>query len=277
MEFKKLAAVATLVGSAAIMSAPVQAEILDAWQLNLPGYAGVSNIGHLVVSGGETTVTQQLNAAGEIEVGSKFTNFGGLYSITYTPESCVGGCDAGGGVVLPNNPENLNYTFSGLTGTVTGYDAATGEINYVFDAGVGSAELTITGDSTVLATFTPVDPSGGSLGNFHGGVNTSGTSNLLFALTSVSDDSLFQDKDGENLLPGNVFFAIDTTNQIYSPASAPAACDTFGGGGLCSQLVVTQQGKIDALRSSSEIPEPATLALLALGILGMGTVARRKN
>lgn len=274
MEFKKLAAVATLVGSAAIMSAPVQAEILDAWQLNLPGYAGVSNIGHLVVSGGETTVTQQLNAAGEIEVGSKFTNFGGLYSITYTPESCVGGCDSGVPSVLP---VVIEYNFSGLTGTVTGYDSTTGAVEYVFDAGVGVAELTMHGDSNVLATFTPVDPSGGSLGNFHGGVNTSGTSNLLFALTSVSDDSLFQDKDGENVLPGNVFFAIDTTNQIFDPASAPAACDTFGVGGFCSQLVVTQQGKIDALRSSSEIPEPATLALLALGILGMGTVARRKN
>lgn len=276
MKFKELAVVAALAGSAVMISAPAQAawEIIDGWQLNLPGYSGVSNIGHLVVSGGQTTVTQQLNEDGDIVVGSKFTNFGGLYSITYTPENCTGGCDFGAPGVLP---VTIEYNFTGLSGTVTSFDAATGAVGYVFDAGVGIAELNIIGDSNVLATFTPQNPSGGSLANFYGAVNTSGTSNLLFSLASTSDSSLFKDKDGNDLLPGDVFFAIDTTNQIFTPASAPSACDSFGVGGLCSTLVVTQQGKIDALSQVSQVPEPATLALLALGILGMGTVTRRKG
>lgn len=271
MELKKLAMAVVLTGTAAAMSLPTQAEILDAWKLNLPTYAGVSNIGHLVVSGGQTTVTQQLDASGNIVVGSKFNNFGGLYSITYTPDNCIGGCDFGAPGVLPIT---IEYNFSGLSGTVTSYNNVTGAVGYVFDVGVGTAELNIVGDPTVLATFTPTSPSGGSLANFYGAVNTSGTSNLLFSLTSTTIPTLFQDKNGVNLLPGNVFFAIDTTNQIYTPASAPFACDTFGAGGSCSTLVVTQQGKIDALRT---IPEPATLALLSLGILGMGVIARRKS
>lgn len=275
MKFKKLAVAAALASSAIIASAPAQAaDILDAWQMNLPGYTGLSNIGHLVVSGGQTTVTQQLNALGQIEVGSKFTNFGGLYSITYTPENCVGGCDFGAPIVLPTT---IEYNFTGLSGTVTSYDLISGAIEYIFDAGVGTAQLNVTGDPTVLATFTPANPSGGSLGNFHGEVNTSGTSNVLFETTWVLDDSLFQDKNGNNLLPGNVFFAIDTTNQIFTPASAPAACDTFGVGGLCSTLTVNQQGKVDALTRVTQVPEPATLALLALGILGMGAVTRKRS
>jgi hypothetical protein len=126
-----------------------------------------------------------------------------------------------------------------------------------------------------LATFTPQDPSGGSLGNFFGAVNTSGTSNLLFQLASVTDPALFQEADGTNLLPGSAYFALDTTNQIFAPATAPFSCG-FSASGFCSELVVTQQGKIDAL--VQRVPEPSVMALLGLGLLGFGvTAVRRKS
>jgi hypothetical protein len=269
MRLKKLAAITVLMGSCALIGTSANAApvIQDGWQIALPD-GTVTNIGHLVVSGGQSTITQQLDAAGNILVGSRFTNFGGLFSITYTPENCPGACDSGSPGILPNL---LEYEFSGLSGIVTDIDAS-GAVSFAFDAGVGSASLLVGGSE--FATFSPRDPSGGSLANFFGEANTSGTSNLLFALTS-STPGLFKGTGGSNIQ--NVHFAIDTTNQIFGTgASDPFACDTFGAGGFCSTLVVTQQGKIDMLAEPAQIPEPGILALLGLGVLGIGAVRRRK-
>lgn len=267
MRLNKLAAITALMGSCALIGTSANAApvIQDDWQMALPS-GTVTNIGHLVVSGGESTITQQLDAEGNILVGSRFTNFGGLFSITYTPENCPGPCDSGAPGILPNL---LEYKFSGLTGVVTAINGT--EISYEFDAGVGSASLLVGG--VEFATFSPMDPSGETLANFFGAANTSGTSNLHFALTS-SVPGLFKGAGGSNIQ--NLEFAIDTTNQIDELASAPVACDTFGVGGFCSTLVVTQQGKIDMLAEPAQIPEPGILALLGLGVLGIGAVRRRK-
>jgi hypothetical protein len=265
--YKKLRSfivISAVLGSSAMSVSA--AEILDAWRMNLPD-GSVTNIGHLVVSGGQTTATQELNAMGEVFVGARFQNFGGLFSITYTPENCPGGCDFGAPSVLPNT---LDYSFSGLAGTVTSVGPG-GAISFVFDPGVGLAELRVTGDPAVLATFTPTNPSGGSLANFFGAVNTSGTSNLLFDLVSMNSANLFQEADGTNFVPGKHQFALDTTNQIFSTAQLLESCP-WDDAALCSQLLLTQQGKIDALK----VPEPGTLALLGMGILGLSYMRRRQ-
>jgi len=280
MRLKKLAAITVLMGSCALIGTSANAApvIQDGWQIMLPAALGgpITNIGHLVVSGGQSTITQQLDAGGNILVGSQFTNFGGLFSITYTPENCVGACDFGAPGVLPNL---LEYTFSGLSGVVTAVVGS--EVSFAFTPGVGSASLSVVSAPGVplpgganIASFSPLNPSGGSLADFFGAANVSGTSNLLFALTSTSLPGLFKGTGGSNVQ--NVQFAIDTTNQIFTPASAPEACDTFGVGGFCSTLVVTQQGKIDMLAEPAQIPEPGILALLGLGVLGIGAVRRRK-
>ncbi|MXS85046.1 PEP-CTERM sorting domain-containing protein [Nitrosomonas sp. HPC101] len=274
MEFRKIALAAVLTGSAALASVPAQAgwEILDAWQMNLSG-GNNNNIGHLVVGGGFSTVTQELDAAGEVFVGAKFTNLGGLFSITYSSENVPGSGDFGPLSVLTNQ---IQYSFSGLAGTVTGI-SSTGEISFSYTPGVGSITLQELGGPTI-ATLSIADPSGGKIGSFIGTTDVSGTSNITAELSTETYANLFQDISGKNLLPGEIRFALDTTNKYRpgSPLAVAYGCD-FSAAGLCADISLTQEGSVNALVRTSNVPEPATLALLALGILGMGAVTRRRS
>lgn len=274
MKLKKLAIVGALLGSTAMASVPAQAgwEILDAWQMNLSN-GNNSNIGHLVVGGGFSTVTQELNGSGDVFVGARFTNMGGLFSLSYVPENVPGSGDFG---ALSQLTKQIQYSFSGLSGTVTSISPS-GEIGFVYDSGVGNVTLQELG-GPVIASFSLMDPSGGKLGSFIGTSDVSGTSNITVGLVNEAYANLFQDASGNNLLPGDVIFALDTTNKFRagSAIATPYSC-AFSASGLCADVSLTQEGSINALVKTSDVPEPATLALLALGILGMGTVTRRRS
>ncbi len=280
MKFRKLAIAAALVGSTAIVSVPAQAgyEILDAWQVNLlGGTANNNNIGHLAAVGGVSNITQEVNADGSVFVGAKFTNFGGIVQVSIIKENVPGSGDftPPGDPVPPLDPQ-MRISFDNLSGKVVSV-GPTGGIDFEYDPGVGNVffqEWDGTGWNTV-ADLAIMAPAGGDVNGFVGTSDISGSSNITLALLSETYSELFQDASGKNLLPGGIIFALDTTNKAPQGAFAPVAvaCGTFDTG-WCASTTLTMEGSLNAL---AQVPEPATLALLALGILGMGTVTRRRS
>ena len=280
---KHLVAVGVLCGFASAANALVP---VDGWQIDTGNTDGTlvpqlfTNIGHLNMSGGDAIVEQEVNGAFVPFAGARFKEFGAIYSVTYTPENCVGLCDSGSPALLMQGGSLLELTieFTGLTGTVSSYDAGTGEIEYMFDAGVGSVALY--GDTGAgqeeLATFSVINPSGGDLGDFNGiGGQSQGQSTIsALVITSMSDvfrDALGDSFDDEIAL-GNLFALVVTTNQITQQFGNPAPC-TFAGDAVCVSGSVQSVGTFDLLT----VPVPAPLALLGLGLMVMGGMRRKSR
>jgi hypothetical protein len=285
MKFKSLLG-AALTSACLLGAAPSQAAyVYDGWQVDTNG-AGLAsltvNIGHLNLSGGGAQVTQQLIGGAPI-AGSRFTEFGAIYSISYTAENVPGANDFGFPQAL-NNGLGMELAFTGLEGVVTGFNAITGEIQYMFTGFGAGGSMTLRGTLdggvtyTNLAAFSALT-GGGSLNDFFGGVGTNGDSSILTPFNILTyTPGLIKDSAGNALDPlvaaGRLFMAVRTNNEISSPVSAPFACDIDNDGAVddvCVNILVTSNG------SANLIPEPTVLGLLGAGLLGLGLSRRRKN
>ena len=257
--------------TALTMAAPASAYIvLDGWQLET-----TTDIGHLNLSGGNQTVVQEVDGSGNPFAGAAFTETGTIFSISYTKENVVGAGDFG----FPQSfGTNIGYRLvtSDLSGVVVGFSATTGATAYLFTGGTLNFQKTTDAGTTwsSLANLSVVMPSGGALNDFFGAAQTNGQSTItgLFQVAGYTP-GLLKDSLGNVLDPNlGLLFDIETNNTISSPVvSVP--CNGVGSTGFCAQLQVNNDGSVDLLK----VPEPATLALAGIALLGLGATARRRK
>lgn len=283
MKLKSLVSAVAAAGMMALAAAPTQAQILDSWQLDLNG-AGINslstNIGHLGLQSGGATVNQQVNGLGQVFIGAKFSEFGTIFSVNYTPNNVVGSGDSG----LPaglNNGAQLEFVFSGLQGTVV--SLAGPGFGYAFTPGAGTIELRQAVTNVHLAWLSVVNPSNGSFNNNVGAVGSVGDSTLLSAILPASYTSnLFRDSSGASLddavnhLPfSDLLLNVVTHNTIAQAPNAIVNCtgDNFNPGDQCLVVRVTSDGAADLFR----VPEPDSLGLLGIGLLGVVAGLRRRK
>lgn len=278
---KKSISALALAGAAALVSGQASAAtVLDAWNLNLSAvngsvgnnaiaYAGLVNatkIDHIVVNGGATVDQNVLFGS---TAGQSFTDTGYLALTQYRKEGSVFPTGFGLGTASA-----LYLTYDGLTGIMNADDTIT------FNPGVGTIKLWLTQDADItfgnggneleLASFAIAAPSGGSDLDFYGGTSGTSTVDVTLQLLSSIAPNLYTDKDGNNL--GVMKLHLINVNSLLDPNYNPNP-DVSGVDGTGTGVV-----KIRVLNAGQyNIPEPASVALMGLGLLAMGGIAARRK
>jgi hypothetical protein len=273
MNVKKLvSAIATcglIAAAASATTAHAAYVVLDGWEMET-STGSTDNIGRLNLVSGTATVEQEVDGTGNVFVGARFLEDGTIYSISYTEENVVGAGDFGAPQPLHIGFPGLTISFFDVEGVVTsllgtgGFEYSFTSGTFVIDAGAGdTASGSIVGIGGNAASTDII-----------GGIN--GDSTILATILSTTGVFNFYDNLGALLNPGFLtgeFLFQAVTNNNLTSVLGSGLC-SFDGAASCITFSVASAGDAYIVQ---RVPEPATLALLGIGLLGIGASLRRRK
>ncbi len=266
MKMKSVAAAIASLGLVAAVSTPAHAlEVLDGWELETTT-GSTDNIGRLNLVSGTATVEQEVDGTGNVFVGAAFAESGTIYSISYTEENVVGAGDTGAPQLLHTM---LTISFFDVVGEVTALNA-TGGFEYTFTS--GTFNISAAGGGTATGSIIGIGGNAAST-DIVGGIN--GDSTILATILSTTDIFNIYDSGGVLLNAGfasGAYLFEAVTNNNLTDLLGTGAC-TFDAQATCLTFSVASAGDAYIV----QVPEPATLGLIGLGLLGMGFAARKRK
>jgi hypothetical protein len=136
-----------------------------------------------------------------------------------------------------------------------------GKVNFTFDLGGGNKVLGLTVDI---------------LGTQLGTVGTGGIGVNVFGKVSYALANTFFDSNGNDFNDSALIFAFANTD-VKGTSIAPTQGACTGANAVAGNYCrTTQFGTVD-VNFANGVPEPASIAILGLGLLGLGFSARRKQ